>query len=275
MSMRMPAVWTILSSFVRKVVHQRYLISNFVSRDLKTRYVGSFIGLFWAVIHPLVLLICYSVVFSKALGIKVTKFPQIDNNFAVFLFSGLLPWLYFQDTLQRGCDSVVNNANLIRKTAFPSEILPVVIAASNLATHLIGLAILVVVLLYFGTLGSAMAVLPLYILLTAVLALGLGWLLAPLQVFVRDTSQVLTVAVTFWFWFTPIFYRAEDLPRNFQVWMSLNPMRHVVDGYRAILLDNRLPDAQSFAILGLWAAAAFALGGLVFRNIKRDFVDVL
>ncbi|MEE8583993.1 MAG: ABC transporter permease [Acidobacteriota bacterium] len=264
----------ILRSFISKLVRQRYLVANFVLRDLRSRYVGSMMGIFWAVVHPLVLLTVYSLVFSSILDIE-TRFPQINNNFAVFLFCGLLPWLYFQDTVLRACESIVQHGNLIRKTAFPSEILPLSIALSNLVTHLIGLAILLLVLAYFQTLGWALLLLPLYWLLGGVFALGLGWIAAPLQVFVRDTSQLLSVVLTFWFWMTPIFYQLERVPEWLQPWMAANPLRLVVEGYRAILIENRLPDGQQVALLAAFALGAFLAGGVIFRNTKRDFVDVL
>ncbi len=264
----------ILRNFISKLVRQRYLVANFVQRDLRTRYVGSMMGIFWAVIHPLVLLSVYSLVFSSILNIE-TRFPQINDNFAVFLFCGLLPWLYFQDTVLRACESIVQHSNLIRKTAFPSEILPLTIALSNLVTHLIGLALLLLVLAYFQTLGWALLFLPFYWLLGGIFALGLGWIAAPLQVFVRDTSQLLSVVLTFWFWVTPIFYQLERVPEALRPWLAANPMRLVVEGYRAVLLENRLPDWQQAALLTAFALAAFLVGGFIFRNTKRDFVDVL
>ena len=170
-------------SFVRKLALQRYLIFNFVIRDLKSRYVGSFMGLFWAVIHPLVLLLCYTFVFS--IIFKIRAGTLTTGNFAIFLFCGILPWLYFQDTVLRCCNSVVENSNLIRKTVFPSEILPVSLALSNAFTHLVGLAILFVVLLFSGLLAWTSFLLPLYLFLLIVLSLGLGWLGAALQVFLK------------------------------------------------------------------------------------------
>ena len=264
----------ILRNFISKLVRQRYLVANFVQRDLRSRYIGSMMGVFWALVHPLVLLGVYSLVFSSILDIE-TRFPQINDNFAVFLFCGLLPWLYFQDTLSRACESIVQHGNLIRKTAFPSEILPLSIALSNLVTHLIGLAILLLVLAYFQTLGWALLLLPLYWLLCGVFALGLGWIAAPLQVFVRDTSQLLAVVLTFWFWMTPIFYQLESVPEWLRPWMAANPLRLVVEGYRSILIENRLPDWQQVALLAAFALAALLAGGFIFRNTKRDFVDVL
>jgi len=263
----------ISGNFFRKVLLQRHLIWNFVLRDLKTRYVGSFMGLFWSVIHPLVLLVSYTFVFSVIFQVR-PSLKAIDN-FALFAFCGMLPWLYFQDTVVRSCTSVIDHSHLIRKTLFPSEILPITVALSNLVTHVIGFTILLVALISYGVLGWASLLIPAYLFLLFLLAVGLGWLVASLQVFLRDTAQVLSVLMVFWFWFTPIFYQVEHVPSPYQSAIRLNPLTHVVEGYRDLLLENVLPDFYSFLMLLLFSVAVFGLGGFVFRNTKREFVDVL
>lgn len=267
------AGFQITANFFGKLVFQRHLIWNFVVRDLRMRYVGSLMGFFWAVVHPLVLLISYTFVFSLVFRIR----PQTTatDNFAVFLFAGILPWLYFQDSLMRSCNSVVEHAHLIRKTVFPSEILPVVTVLSNLVFHLVGLGILLLVLAWMNLLGVTVLLVPLYLLPLLVLALGLGWLVAALQVFLRDTSQVLSVVLVFWFWFTPIFYTVDMVPAAFQPLVSWNPLTAVVAGYRACLLEGQ--GMVWGAWVWLWAAAlaCFVFGGWVFRNTKREFLDVL
>ena len=264
---------TVSNNFLRKTILQRHLIWNFMIRDLRGRYVGSFMGFFWSLVHPLVLLVSYTFVFTIVFRVK----PDLKgiDNFAVFLFCGILPWLYFQDTVMRSCTSVVDNANLIRKTLFPSEILPISLLLSNLVNHLVGFLILFVVLCYFNTIGWAALLVPVYLLLLMWFALGLGWLVAALQVFLRDTAQILSVVMVFWFWFTPIFYDTTMVPEIFRPWIRLNPLTHVVEGYRRLLLENRLPDFESLLWLSVLALAAFVVGGLVFRSTKREFVDVL
>lgn len=265
----------IFSNFITKVILQRNLIWNLVVRDVRSRYIGSFIGLFWSVIHPLVLLICYTFVFS--IVFKVRPYTEATDNFAIFLFCGILPWLYFQDAVTRCSTTVIENANLIRKTLFPSEILPVALVLSNLVTHLVGLAILLVVLAVMGLLNWTLLFIPVYLALLMVISLGLGWIVAALQVFLRDTVQVVTVFMILWFWFTPIFYSAENenVPDLLKTLIGLNPLSYIVEGYRASLLEHQIPDPQGLLILGGFGAVFLVLGGLLFRNTKREFVDVL
>ena len=266
-------VATISANFFRKMILQRHLIWNFVVRDLKSRYVGSFMGFFWSVVHPLVLLVSYTFVFSIIFQVRPSV--GVTGNFALFAFCGMLPWLYFQETVVRSCSAVVDHAHLIRKTIFPSEILPVSLAISNLVTHLIGFAILLAVLVGMGLVGWNALWVPAYLFMLMLLALGLGWLVAALQVFLRDTAQVLSVVMVFWFWFTPIFYESEKVPEPYQSWIKFNPLTHVVEGYRRALLENQPPEFGSMVALLALSLAAFAVGGYVFRNTKREFIDVL
>ena len=118
--------WFILSNFLQKIYIQRSLIRNFVVRDLKARYVGSFMGLFWSVIHPIVLLVSYTFVFSYIMGQKPR--PETGTtSFPLFLFCSILPWLFFQEALQRSSTVIIENANLVTKTLFPSEIFPLAV----------------------------------------------------------------------------------------------------------------------------------------------------
>lgn len=263
----------VLLNFAHHLSQRRHLIWSFVLRDLRARYVGSLVGFFWSVLHPLVLLVSYTFVFSFVFRIR----PQIETtqSFSIFLFCGILPWLYFQDTLLRACPSITENRNLIRKTLFPSEILPLTIALSNSVTHGIGMSILVVILLYMGLLGRFALLIPFYFLALGLLTLGWAWLLSAGQVFLRDTVQILSAILIFWFWFTPIFYTLEMVPEGFQMLVYLNPLTHTVEAYRRLLLENRLPETASTLLLAGQAVGFFLLGGFFFRNTKREFTDVV
>ena len=269
------APWIILSNFLQKLYVQRSLIRNFVKRDLRARYVGSFMGLFWSVIHPIVLLVSYTFVFQYVFQIR----PRPDTgttSFPLFLFCGILPWLYFQDALQRSSTIIIDNTNLVTKTLFPSEILPLVALLSGFINHLIGFAILMCIILFtLGKVSLFILFIPLYLLFLMLFTLGLSWFAAGLNVFVRDVSQVITVILTFWFWFTPIFYSIDMFPKELLFLVRINPMAQVVIGYRDCLLRMRMPDMSILAILAAISLAVFVAGGMFFRKTKREFADIL
>jgi len=265
----------ILGNFVRKLCLQHDLIRNFVVRDLKARYVGSFMGFFWSVIHPVVLLASYSFVFMVIFKVGAPA-DACTDNFPLFLFCSILPWLLFQDTLQRSSTVIIDNANLITKTLFPTEILPLTVLLAGLVNHLIGFAILLGIIFFvLGKVSVFILFIPVYLALLVLFTLGLSWFISSLNVFIRDISQVLAVILTFWFWFTPIFYTGNRIPEKYSFIVRWNPLAHVVAGYRDCLLCMRMPDFQTLGLLAVACFAVFVAGGLFFRHIKRVFVDVL
>jgi len=267
--------WIVLGNFVRKIYVQRDLIRNFVVRDLRARYIGSFMGFFWSVIHPIVLITSYAFVFMVIFNQKAP--PDCGtSSFPLFLFCGILPWIFFQDSLQRSSTIIIDNANLVTKTIFPTEILPLTVLCAGLVNHLIGFAILIGIILYvLGTVSLYVFYIPVYIVILMLFTLGLSWFLSSLNVFIRDISQVLSVFLTFWFWFTPIFYTGNRFPPEYMFLVHWNPLAHIVAGYRDCLLRMTAPDLRVLAWLAAASLGIFVAGGLFFRYIKREFVDVL
>jgi lipopolysaccharide transport system permease protein len=266
--------WIITANFLQKLQLQRTLLRNLVIRDLRNRYVGSLMGVFWSVIHPVALLLTYAFVLEGILKLRPWKQAGTDS-FAIVIFSGILPWLLFQDTVLRSSMAVLDHANLVKKTKFPVEIVPLSIFLANLLSHIIGLAILLLVLAWFHGLTLWVLVIPIFWVFLLLFSVGLGWIVGVLQVFLRDTTQILGVLMTLWFWFTPIFYSAEMVPEWLKPWVRLNPMASVITGYHHCLLRGGPPEAISLLFLGIISIGVFILGGVIFRVAKREFVDVL
>ncbi|MBI2816696.1 MAG: ABC transporter permease [Acidobacteria bacterium] len=269
------APWQIASTFARNLGRRRGLIFNLVVRDFKQRYIGSSMGWLWAAVHPVVLLASYTFVFAVIFKVKLG--PEAGtSNFAIFLFAGMLPWLLFQETVQRSANSIVDYANLITKSVFPAELIPIAIFLSNLLNHLAGLLILfVVVLIATHQLSPVVVILPLYILLLGLFTLGVSWLVSSLNVFLRDTAQALLIVLTFWFWFTPIFFTADRLPPQVRFLAVWNPLAAVVSAYRDCILLARWPSMAELGQLAVLSIGTFILGGLFFRHSKGAFGDVL
>ena len=261
--------------FARNLIERRNLLFQLVRRDFEQRFIGSAGGWLWGMIHPLVLLVSWVFVFQYCLH---TQLPpgEMTHDYSLFLFCGFLPWLLFQDTVQRSAASLLDHANLITKTVFPAEIVPVSIFLSSLLNHLIALVLVVgIVAVYVQHLSVWVLSLPVYMLLVGLFAIGVGWIVASLQVYLRDTAQVLTVLLTFWFWITPIFITEEQFPPQVRFVLHANPLAFVVRAYRERLLSSRFPDLHEVAITAAYAVSAFVVGGLFFRHLKRGFADVL
>jgi lipopolysaccharide transport system permease protein len=261
--------------FVRNLVERRSLLFQLVRRDFEQRFVGSVAGWVWGVIHPLVMLASWTFVFSVCLHTRLDP-REVTDNYPLFLFAGMLPWLLFAETVQRSTSSLLENASLITKTVFPAEMMPVSVFLSSLASHLMALALVVVsVGIWLNQISAGLVLLPVYMLLLGLFAVGWGWILGSLQVYLRDTAQVLTVILTFWFWLTPIFITERQFPARLRFLLAGNPLAYLVRAYRELLLSHQWPDMRDLGIMSAFAVATFLVGGLFFRQMKRGFADVL
>jgi lipopolysaccharide transport system permease protein len=263
--------------FARNLVERRNLLFQLVRRDFTQRFVGSAAGWLWGVIHPLVLLVSWVFVFQVCM--KVTLRPNsITQNYPLYLFCGFLPWLLFQDTVQRSASCLIEHQNLITKTIFPAEVVPVSIFLSSLMNHLIALSlVLAAVGIWLKHFSAMVLLLPVYMFFLGLFAIGIGWIVSSLHVYLRDTAQVLVVVMTFWFWFTPIFITEEMIPDRFHLrtLIRANPLAHVVNAYRERLLSDRPPNLSELGLIAVFGIATFVAGGLFFRQLKRGFADVL
>jgi lipopolysaccharide transport system permease protein len=261
--------------FLRNLVERRTLLFQLVRRDFEQRFVGSVIGWIWGILHPLVLLVSWYYIFVVVLHNKLPA-GEVTQNYPLFIFSGMLPWMLFSETVQRSASSLLEHANLITKSMFPAEIVPVAVFLSNLASHLLALALMMAATLYWNHgLGWAVLLLPLYLFFIGLFSVGLGWVASSLHVFLRDTAQLVSVILTFWFWLTPIMLPASFVPERYQWLLRLNPMFYAVELYRQAFFTSRFPGWRELGTLALSGAAMFVAGGLFFRYVKRGFADVL
>jgi ABC-type polysaccharide/polyol phosphate export permease len=262
------------SYFARNLVKSKSLLFQLVKRDFQQRYVGSAAGWVWSIIQPLVLWLSYVFIFEYCSPQKLHG--ELTKNFPLYIFAGMLPWLLFSETVTRSSGSIVENANLITKTMFPSEILPLSIFLSSLASHIVVTALVsIAAILILGHGNPALWMLLIYVPIVGLFATGIGWLAAALQVYLRDTAQLVTVIMTFWFWLTPIIILEDNFPARVRWVLWWNPMAYVVRAYRVMLLGHTPPPLHEMATAAGFAIVAFVLGGLFFRHMKKGFADVL
>ena len=263
------------TQFFRNLIERRALLYQLVRRDFERRFVGSAGGWLWGVIHPLVLLLSWTFVFHFAMGSPVPKNAGTDS-YTLFVFCGYLPWMLFQETVQRSSTSLIESSNLITKTVFPSELVPLSIFCSSLISHAISLVLAVIaVLVWGGGVGWALLWLPVFVFLLALLATGLSWIVAAFQVYLRDSAQAVMVLLTLWFWVTPIFIEVSQVPERLRWLPRLNPLTAFVQVYRGGLLSHTSPALGDLAYAAAFSVTVFVVGGLIFRQLKRGFADVL
>ncbi len=251
------------------------LLGQLILRDFRQRYVGSVLGWLWGVVHPLVLLVVYTFLFRHAFGARLPP-DEATDNYPLFLLAGMLPWLLFSETLTRSATSLAEYSALVKRTVFPSQAVPISILASTGVAHLLSLGVLLVAAAVWGhPPGASLVMLPLAVIPLALLSLGLAWFGAALQVYLRDTAQVLAVVLMAWFWATPVFLPEAFYRGRVDAALDWNPLRYAVLGYRGAILGGGGLTLEQTA--GLWgsALAVFAVGALFFRRAKRGFPDVI
>jgi len=243
-------------------------------RQVATQHIGSLLGFIWTFINPMVLIGVLWFVFS--VGFKAH--PVKDVPFVVWLTAGMAIWNLFADILSRAPATLIVNANLIKKTIFPSQILPFVSIISCLITHAVFLVLLIVLLLCYKMNFSWYFFQALYYLFCMVFfSLGLSWAVSALNVFVRDVGQIVSVVLQVGFWVTPIFWDINMLPERYHVIIKLNPMFYIVQGYRDSFISF-VPFWEHLSqTLYFWTVASFAfiLGAVIFKQLKPQFADVL
>jgi ABC-type polysaccharide/polyol phosphate export permease len=249
-----------LVAFIFKLYRYRGVIWAMAVRDLDARYVGSFGGILWTVVHPLATVLIYWFVFS--VGFKAHG--PAGMPFVLYFVSGLVPWLLFSEVLNSSINAVTANAQLVKKTIFPSEVLPLVHLTSASFTHLVLLAVLCFLAWYYGygpTLSTIYTV----------------YYYGALGCFHRDLGQGMSVVLSLWFWLTPIVWSAEVIPAQYRSILEYNPIYYIVEGYRASLMTDQVVWVNWRGGLRFWAVTGpiFLMGAYVFRRLKPDFADVL
>ncbi len=260
--------------FIKQLISQRSLILALSKRQIAEQYVGSLLGFVWTVIQPLVLISVFWFVFS--IGFKVK--PMNDVPFVVWLTAGMAPWFLFSQIITTSGGTIVAHANLIKKTVFHSEILPIVNIVSGLVTHFVFLALLVFLIAAYH-LGFSLYTLQFlyYLFCLCILALGIGWIVSALNVFLRDVGQIIGVVIQVGFWATPIFWDIQMMPPKVQTLLKLNPMYYIVQGYRNSFIYNQGFWETPLLTLYFWTVTLFIfiIGIVVFQRLKPQFADVL
>jgi len=259
-------------SVFRELWHYRDLLRSLVSRDLAVRYRRSALGFVWSLLNPLLMMLVFTIVF------QVVK-PQSVRNYPLFVLAGMLPWNFLAGAISGATRSVTGNAHLIDKVYFPREILPLSVVIANLVNFLLSLAVFLPLALLLGARWNGwIFALPLVILIEVMIVTGISMMLAALNVFYRDTEQVLEVALTAWFFLTPVFYELELLPNQFlgiDVWRlvyTLNPMATLVTDYRYVMLYET-PIIRHTLIPFLIGIALLGAGWWAFRRVAPAFAE--
>ncbi len=254
-----------------------WLVKYLVQREMASSYRHSYLGMLWAFLAPLMMVVLLTVIFSELLGIKFREVTGDSAlNFGLFLYCGLLPFLAFQQALAKGVNVIRRNSDLVTKVVFPLEILPLAQVISSLLQNAFGLAALLLVFVVLEhQVHLTIFLLPLVMVPQLVFTLGLGYLMAVFGTYVPDIREGLKAFVRALFFITPIIWPAGRVPEGARFLVDYNPLAYLVEAYRHLILEGTLPFGPRAIYFCVVAVTLFVVGLALFNRVKHTFGDRL
>ncbi len=261
--------------FLKHIKENKSLLIRLTKNEFQKQYLGSYLGLVWAILQPLSFILVMWFVFE--VGFRAT--PVVgDTPFVLWLLSGMIPWFFMADAISSGTNSIISSAYLVKKVAFRVSILPLVQIGSSLMVHSMLLVILMIVFILHGKMPTIYWLqLPYYALCAVVLTLGISWLTSALRVFIKDIGNFIGIVLQLGFWFTPIFWSVDILPEKYLYLIKLNPFFYIVDGYRNTFV-NHVWFWEQYRVTPYFLITTLiflVLGAIVFKRLRPHFGDVL
>lgn len=265
-----------------ELLENRRLIWKLAKNDFKRRYAGSYLGIVWALVQPVVTVIMYWFVFENFMGSKAqflsggTSMPYV-----LFLAAGLCPWFYFSEALNNGTTALLEYNYLVKKVVFKISILPIIKVIAATFIHLFFVLVLLVVALFYGSYPTIYTFQIIYYsICTFVFVLGLSYTTCAIVVFFRDLTQIISIALQVGMWATPILWNISVLDNKPPIWnmmIKINPLVYIVNGYRSALCEKTwfYEDFYSTMYFWIFTVVVFGIGALIFKRLKVHFADIL
>lgn len=253
----------------KNLYNYRELLKTNVKKEIRGKYKNSFLGVLWSFLNPLLQILVYAIVFQMIL-----KNPQ--ENYAIFICCGLIPWTFFSSAITRAAFTMVENGNIIKKVYFPREILPISIVTSEAVNFLIS-TIIIIAFVVFGGLGISKYIIfyPIVLLAQYILLIAIALIVSSISVYVRDLQHLIGVAMQLLFYATPIVYSAEAIPENFKWILNINPMTYIINSYRDIFYNQTMIDIVPLLILIAVSIVACVIGYIIFNKLQKGFAEQL
>ncbi len=251
----------------KNLYNYRELLKSNVKKEIRGKYKGSFLGVLWSFVNPLLQVAVYAIVFPYIMRVQT-------DNYLIYLIIGIIPWTFFTTVINQGMITVRMNAGIIKKVYFPREILPISVALSGLVNFLIS-CIIILLFCIFGGVGLSwhLIFLPIIAIIQFILTLGIVFALSAINIYIKDTEYLIAFVINMLFYATPILYEATLFPEKIRWILYLNPMTQLIDAYRNIFLYHQVPDLNGFIYLVLVAVILFFLGLFIFRKLEKGFAE--
>lgn len=262
--------WLVL----KNLYQYRNILNQMVLREVKGRFAGSVGGLFWHFIHPILMVFIYLVVFVYIFKLRVGTGESTGAS-AVYLMAGIFPWIILADGLSRGTSALIENANLIQKTFFPTEILTAKAVLAPFINFGLALLLLAGFRIFTDGLWGILLILPFLMFLQIFFTIGLAFICSAFSVFFRDILQVVQILVSIWVYVTPIFYETSMLPAWAADLMLINPLFPLISMYHSLFIKGMVTDWHMLVLSLAWTGGFYVFGAFIFTKLKAEFADWL
>lgn len=248
----------------------RELLYFLTWRDIKVRYKQTVLGIAWAIIQPFFMMVVFSLFFAKFIKVSHEGIP-----YPLFTYAALLPWMLFSEGISRSSNSIIQNANLVRKVYFPRLVMPISGILSTLVDFIFAFVIFVGMMFYFGFLPTIrILLLPVFLVLALITTLAVGLWLSAINVKYRDVNYAIPFLMQFWFFASPVVYSSSSLPKTWEALYGLNPMVGVIEGFRWVLLGGEPPNSLMLVSIMIIFVILIS-GAFYFRRTEKIFADVI
>ena len=254
-------------NFFKELYHYRELLKTNVKKDIRGKYKGSFLGILWSFINPLLQVLVYALVFPYIMKVET-------ENYLIFLICGIIPWTWFITSISQGTTSITNNANLIKKVYFPREILPISVVTSGLVNFLISCIIILIFVLLGGlTISWHLIFLPLIIIVQYIFTLALIFVLSAFNVYVKDVEYIVAFIINMLFYATPILYTTEMFSGPILWLFRLNPLAHLINAYRDVFYVHHISNLINLSILLGVSILLVVICYIIFKKLEKGFAE--
>ena len=254
-------------NFFKELYHYRELLKTNVKKDIRGKYKGSFLGILWSFINPLLQVLVYALVFPYIMKVET-------ENYLIFLICGIIPWTWFITSISQGTTSITNNANLIKKVYFPREILPISVVTSGLVNFLISCIIILIFVLLGGlTISWHLIFLPFIIIVQYLFTLALIFVLSAFNVYVKDVEYIVAFIINMLFYATPILYTTEMFSGPILWLFRLNPLAHLINAYRDVFYVHHIPNLINLSILLGVSILLVVICYIIFKKLEKRFAE--
>lgn len=257
---------------LKEIYEYRELLKTNIKKDIRGRYKGSFLGILWSFINPLLQVLVYAIVFPFLM-----RGAQGDN-YVIYLIAGLIPWTFFTTVINGGTTSIKANAGIIKKVYFPREILLISQVASGLINFLISCLIIIVFCLLFGVgVSYHIIIVPIIALIQSILSLGIILILGAVNVYIQDMEYIIGFVLNMGFYATPIIYQLDLLSGAGILYtlVSINPLTILVSAYRDVFMYHVWPDPLKLCLVLLLGLVITIIGYVIFRKLEKGFAEEL